>query len=357
MARYTRKREEEIGLSPNALVFRGVKKVEQVSMQLIDYSQDEVTRQDIHTVADLLPMKDTRQFVWLNINGLHDATMMECIGQTFNIPLNVLSDIMNPEIRPKSEEFEGGIFITLKSFRYHKRGNRLSIDNISLVLLHNTLISFQEEPGTLFDPVRERLRKSSRKMRTEGCDYLAFALLDVIIDHYIYIAGILGEKIEQLEDQLYDWDGNANRELLQQSNHCKHELSFFRKHVRAAREMVAGLLKSESDSIHAKNKLHFRELLNNVKEADDVLDTYREMLYDLMNMYHTSVGERLNDIMKVLAIISVIFIPITFIAGVYGTNFDYLPELHWRYSYAVMWAVMIVIVALMLWYFKRKKWW
>lgn len=356
MARYTRKKQEEIGLSPNALVFRGVKKTDEISMQLIDYNQDSVLEKKIETLDDLKRIKNSANFSWLNINGLHDAKIIENIGLVFGVPSNVLSDVMNPEIRSKVEDFGSGVFISLKVFKYHKRSRNLSVDNFSLILFENTLISFQEQAGEMFNPVRERIRKQSKKIRVAGCDYLAFALLDVIIDNYIYMMGVLGDKIELLEDTLYGKSGDVSKDLLQQINDYKRELSFFRRHARPVREMVTNLVKLDSDCIHDENNLHYRELLDNIKEATDISDTYREMLYDLMNGYHTTVSSKLNDIMKVLTIISVIFIPVTFIVGVYGTNFEYIPELKWKYAYYVMWGAMILIVIGMLWYFKRKKW-
>ncbi len=356
MARITSKRKEEIGLSPNALVFRGVKKVNEVKMQLIDYNQENIIEEKVETVEDLQWIKDSQNFSWLNVDGLHDAKIMENIGRIFEIPLNIMSDVMDPTIRSKVEDFGTGVFIMLKTFKYNKKNARLSVDNFSMILLEKTLISFQEEPGDIFEPVRERLRKFSKKIRISGCDYLAFTLLDVIIDNYIYIMGNLGDKIESLEDCLYGEDERLDKELLKQINRYKRELSFFRRHTRPMREMISNLVKLDSDCIHDENSFHFRELQNNIKEATDISDTYRETLYDLMNAYHTTVSTKLNDIIKVLTIISVIFIPITFIVGVYGTNFEYFPELKWKYGYFIMWGIMIIIAVGMLWFFKKKKW-
>ncbi|NDV47416.1 magnesium and cobalt transport protein CorA [Paludibacter sp. 221] len=356
MARYTRKKREDIGLSPYALVFRGQQKVNKVGMQLIDYNTNDVRETEVESVDDLRQIKDSSDFSWLNVNGLHDAAVMENIASVFDIPANIMSDVMNPDIRPKLEDFGTGVFITLKTFQYHKRQKRLSVDNFSLIIFENTLISFQEQPGTMFNPVRERIRKYNKKIRTAGSDYLAFALLDIIIDNYIYIMGIIGDKIEILEDYLYDKDEDFDKDILQKVNVYKRELSYFRRHIKPAREMIANLVKLDSDCLHDENNIHFRELLDNMKDANDISDTYREMLYDLVNIYHTSISTKLNDIMKVLTIISVIFIPITFIVGVYGTNFEYIPELGWKYGYIAMWVVMAVVVIGMLWYFKRKKW-
>ena len=262
MARYTHKKKEEIGLSPNALVLRGIRRMEHPALRLTDYSGDEVIERACPLDADLSALAAPGRFIWLNVSGLHDAALMQRIGGTLGIPLHVLSDIMDTGVRPKAEEFDGGLFITLKSLRYGKRGGRVSADSVSLVLLGDLLLSFQEEEDGLFDPVRARLRKSPAKMREAGSDYLAFALLDVVIDHYLYVAGEMGERIERLEDRLYDRSGGGtDRDLLGQTVRYKRELSLLRKHVHPAREVTVQLAKSDADCLHTANRAHFHELL------------------------------------------------------------------------------------------------
>jgi magnesium transporter len=236
-------------------------------------------------------------------------------------------------------------------FQYNN--DNLAVENLSIIITDNTLISFQEQPGLVFEPIRERIRKHKNKIRTSGPDYLAFALLDVVVDNYIYVIGLLGDKIEALEDEI---TGDPNKELLENINSLKKELNFLRKNVKPAKEMILNLVKMESDFIQEENKIHYRELQDNINEAAELSDSYREILYDQLNIYHSSMSTRLNEIMRVLTIISVIFIPITFIVGVYGTNFEYLPEVHWRYGYFVMWGIMISTISGMIWYFRRKKW-
>ena len=235
----------------------------------------------------------------------------------------------------------------------NERTNKLGVENLSLVIKNDFLISFQEDKGDFFDTVRERIRKHKNKIRTAGPDYLAFALLDMVVDNYIYIVGILGEKIENLEEKM---TGNVNKQLPELINLYKQELNFLRRYIKPAKEMILTLAKMESEFIHDENRMNYKELQDNINEANDLTDSYREMLYDLLNIYHTSATTRLNDIMKVLTMISVIFIPLTFIVGVYGTNFDYLPELNWHYGYFIMWGIMVVVALLMIWYFRRKKW-
>ena len=353
MSRYIKKKKEEIGLSPYALVFRGQKKTDKILLRAIDFDLEDVQEQEITSPEQLLNVRKSKKLTWLNIDGLDNITLMENLAKIFKIENNVLSDVMNPEARPKVQELENGIFATIKILKYNEKTDILNAENLSLIFTRNTLISFQEQPDLVFEPIRERIRKHKNKIRTAGTDYLAFALLDVVVDNYIYIIGLLGEKIESLED---DMTSNPKKELLESINSYKRELNFIRKHIKPAREMILNLSKMESEFIHDENHIHFKELQDNINEASELSDSYREILYDQLSIYHSSMSTRLNDIMRVLTIISVIFIPITFIVGVYGTNFENFPEIHWRYGYYVMWGIMLLTISGMIWYFKRKKW-
>jgi len=353
MSRYIEKKKEDIGLSPFALVFRGQKKTDKIVLRAMDFDLDDVSEVEVSTTEDLLALKKSKKLSWLNIDGLDNVQLMENLATVFKIEHNILSDVMNPSARPKLEEFENGIFVTIKMLQYDDTNDNLKVENLSLIIADNTLISFQEKSSLVFEPIRERIRKHKNKIRTSGSDYLAFALLDVVVDNYIYVIGILGEKIENLEE---DMTNDPRKELLDDINTFKRELNFLRKNIKPAREMIMNLVKIESEFIQDENHIHFRELQDNINEASELTDSYREILYDQLNIYHSSMSTKLNEIMRVLTIISVIFIPITFIVGVYGTNFENVPELHWHHGYFIMWAVMVSTTLGMLWFFKRKKW-
>ncbi|MGC3977137.1 MAG: magnesium/cobalt transporter CorA [Paludibacteraceae bacterium] len=353
MSRFEKKRKEDIGLSPYAMVFRGRKKTEKTVVRTIDFNPEYVHEMEIKSIDKLAEFKNKNSITWLNIDGLDNVPLMEKLANVFNINVDVMSNIMNPALRPTTREFENGIFATLKMIEPNQNTGRLTVENLSIVVTEDVIISFQEEKGDVFDPVRERIRKHRNKIRTAGPDYLAFALLDIVVDNYIYVVGTLGERIENLEDKM---STNPSKQLLELINTYKQELNLLRKHVKPAKEMILNLAKMESEYIHSENKENFKELQDNINEASELTDSYREMLYDILNIYHTSATTRLNDIMKVLTIISVIFIPLTFIVGVYGTNFRYLPELEWKYGYFIMWGIMVVVALFMIWYFKRKKW-
>lgn len=353
MSRFIKKKKEEIGLSPYALVFRGQKKTDKIVLSAMDFDLENVSEQELESTDDLLTRKKSKKLTWLNIDGLDNADLMENLATVFKIDQNILSDVMNPAARPKVQEFDNGIFITIKMLHLDELTDTLSVENLSLIVTENTLISFQEQSGLIFEPVRERIRKHKNKIRTSGSDYLAFAMLDVVVDNYIYINGILGDKIESLED---DMTGNPKKELLESINTYKREMNFMRKHIKPAKEMILNLAKMESEFIHDENHIHFRELQDNINEASELSDSYREILYDQLNIYHSSMSTKLNEIMSILTIFSVIFIPLTFIVGVYGTNFENLPEVHWRHGYLFMWVLMILTTLSMIWFFRRKKW-
>lgn len=347
------KRKEDIGLSPYELKFRGRHRSAEVRMTLFDIDFETVDQSEINSVEELLPYKNSDRLTWLNVDGLHNEQLMQELVDTLQIPADILSDVMQPGTRPQMEEFDNGLFVSLKMMQLNEKTNQVSIDNLSLVIMDKLLITFQEEKNELFNPVRVRIRKHSKRFRTLGADYLAFALLDVVIENYIFILGRLGEKIENLENKMVMEPG---RETLKIINLLKRELTNLARYIRPAREMIMGLVKSDSDFIIPVNEKHYKELQDNINQAVELLEYYRELLYDELNIYHSSMSTRLNDIMALLTIFSVIFIPITFIVGVYGMNFDNMPELHLRYGYFIVWGVMVVIAIGMLWYFKKRKW-
>ena len=345
------KRQEDIGLSPYELKFRGQHRSQQVKLAVFDICAEEIKETEIHSIEELQSYKD--KLIWLNIDGLHNEKLMGELVESIQIPSDILSDVMEPSTRPQIEEFDSGLFMSIKIMQFDEALHQLSIDNLSIVLMNNWLITFQEENCSLFDPIKVRIKKHNKRFSTMGADYLAFAILDVVIDNYIYILGVLGEKIEDQDNKL---ELNPDRETLKIINMFKRQLTDLGRYIKPAREMISSLVKMDSDFVTEKNYKHFKELHDNINQSVELLDYYHEVLYDELNIYHSSMSTRLNDIMALLTVFSVIFIPLTFIVGVYGMNFDNMPELHYPNAYFIVWIVMILIAAVMLWYFKRRKW-
>jgi magnesium transporter len=347
------KKKENIGLSPYDLKFRGRKRADKVRITVFDITPENVTETSVDSVEELHIYRGSPSITWINVDGLHDEQLIGDISTIFSIPTYILSDVMEPSSRPQTEAFDNGFFVSIKMLEFDEKKNTVAVDNLSLIVMDRILITFQEEEGDVFDPVRERIRKHTTKIRTSGADYLAFALLDVVIDSYIYILGVYGEKVEELEGKLIL---NISKETLKIINSFKHELNDLRINIKPAKEMVNGLVKLDTELIQEENQKHYKELQDNINQAVDLLDYYREVLYDELSMYHSAMSTKLNDTMKLLTIFSVIFIPLTFIVGLYGMNFDNMPELHTKYGYFIVWGVMLIVVLVMLWYFKRKKW-
>ena len=352
MTSYIKKKKEDIGLSPDDLIFRGEKKIDQVLLRIIDFDATNLTEDFVKTVREVSEFQHKNTVTWMNVDGLHNTAIMQEISTTFDLDSLVMAEVLNTGARPRVIEYDNCTLITIKMLQHDNNTGNTIIENLSLILTKSVLISFQERKGDVFEPVRERIRKQKKRIRNGGTDYLTFALLDIVVDNYLYVISLLGEKIETLEENLLL---NPNQNIINEINNYKRELNFLRKSIKPAKEMIFSLAKLDSDYISDSTYVHYKELEDNISQANDASDDYREILSDQLNIYHTTISSKLNDIMKFLTVFSVIFIPLTFIAGIYGTNFEYVPELSYRYSYFIMWGLMIIVALLMLLFFKNKK--
>lgn len=353
MARFIKKHKKEIGISPDELWFRGDQKIENVLLRIIDFDSTNLDEKSLSSVSELVKFRDKNSVSWFNVDGLHNAAIMEEIAIVLSLDKIILADVMNTHSNPKVQEYDNCLFISIKMMQHDEQTDKISVENLSLILTKSVLISFQEKQGDVFEPIRERIRKQKKRVRNSGTDYLTFALLDVVVDNYIYVIGNLGEKIENLEENL---EGEPNQIVIDQINTFKRELNYIRKNIKPARELLLAISKMDTEFISDSVDFHYKELLDNINHAYELSESYREILTDQLNIYHTTMTSKLNDIMKFLTIFSVIFIPLTFIAGVYGTNFDVLPELHYKNSYFIMWGIMLTIALGMLFYFRKRKW-
>lgn len=353
MARFTEKGKDEIGRAPDELFFRGEKKIENIKLTIIDFDSEHCEEIAISKSKEVIKYREKESVTWFNIDGLHNPVAMKNIALVFELDNLVLADVMDTGARPKIHDYDNCVALSIKMLHQNEKTEKISVENLSLILTKSVLLSFQERDGDVFDPVRERIRNQKRRIRKSTADYLMYALLDIVIDNYILILSNLGEKIENLEEQLLD---NPSQDLLSQINSYKKELNFLRKNINPAKEMILGLSKMDSDLLNEANNVHFKELAGNINQAIESSDSYREILSDQLNIYHTTISSKLNDVMKLLTVFSVIFIPLTFIAGIYGTNFEVVPELKYKYSYFIMLGVMLVLAISMLIYFKKRKW-
>ena len=353
MARFLKKRHQSKGQSPGSLIFIGQKKTDSVQIRVIDYDAGSLTERELSDIKDGSHFKKTDTVTWLNINGLHDTEIIKDVGHVFELHPLVMEDILNTGQRPKIEEFEHYIFIVLKMIRYDGGAGMIINEQLSMVLGENFLLTFQEQPGDVFDPVRERIRRNKSRIRGSGTDYLAYALLDTVVDNYIYTIELIGEKIEDLEEEVLS---GLNPSIMEKINGFKRETNYLRKSIRPAREAILHMSRIDSQLFAEQTLPFLKDLQDLINQATEAIDTYRDLLTDQLNIYNSVMANRMNDIMKVLTIFAAIFIPLTFIAGIYGTNFEYLPELHYRYSYFVFWGVLVVLAGALLVFFKRKGW-
>ena len=353
MPRFIKKQLRKAGASPGTLIHIGEQKVDETRITLIDYDETHLQEKILDDIEEAFPLKDLPTVTWINIDGLHQLDIIEKVGQNFNIHPLVLEDIVNTGQRPKTEEFEDLIFVVLKMLHYNENSEKITSEQFSLVLGPNFLISFQEIQGDVFRTVRERIRKPKTRIRKAGCDYLAYALIDAIVDHYFLILEKLGENIEILEEDLLE---NPSPATLQTLHEMKREMIYLRKQIWPIRELINSLVKGESSLINESTSLFFRDIYDHTIQIIDTIESYRDILSGMLDIYLSTLSNKMNEVMKVLTIIATIFIPITFVAGIYGMNFKFMPELEWRWGYVMVWAIIVVVAGIMISYFKKKQW-
>lgn len=352
MARFLTSRKDLIGVSPDDLKLQGEKKIDFVRIRLFNYNAEHLAEKEVKSIGELHVHIKPETTSWINIDGLHEDDIVQQVSTQLNVDKLILNEVLNTQSRPRIHDYDSHIYISTKMLRHDAHGKIIS-ENLSLVFNTDTLLSFQEVVGDVFNPIRERLRHHKIRIRSTKADFLAFALLDIVIDNYIHILSGIGEKIEELDSELIR---NPNSSSLEKINKYKMEINYLRKTIKPCREMVLTFCKMDSDIISDTLHNHLNELRSNIELANDSLDSYREILSDQLNVFHTNMANKLNDVLKLLTLFSVVFIPITFIAGVYGTNFDNIPELHFKYGYYLMWGIILLTACSMILYFKRKKW-
>ena len=353
MTTYTKKSPRKAGLPPGTLVHIGEKEVEKTRITVMDYDEQTFQEKEVAAVEECFEFKETSTVTWINVEGLHDVGIIEKLGNRFGLHPLIQEDILNTAERPKMEDYGDHIFLLLKVFVLGNRNHDEKIQQVSLVLGSNFVISFQEKESGVFDPVRDRIRKDKGRLRKLGPDYLAYALIDSIVDGYFGFLEKLSEEIEVLEDELVT---DPKREILQKIHSLKREMIYIRKSVWPLREVVNGLERLETPLIKGTTDVYLRDVYDHTIQVIDSVETLRDVLSGMLETYLSSVSNRMNEVMKVLTIIATIFIPLTFIAGVYGMNFKFMPELEWRGGYFVIIGIMVAVAVVMLIFIRKKKW-
>lgn len=353
MLKLVRRTSKKAGLPPGALVHIGEKKTEEVRISLIDYDEEHVHEREIKDIEECFPFKGKPSVTWINIDGLHQVGIIEKLGAHFDIHPLILEDIIHTEQRPKAEDLESYAFIVLKMLYYDEKDDQVKGEQVSLILGPHFLISFQEQAGDVFNPIRNRIRNGKGRIRKAGSDYLAYAIMDAIVDQYFVILETVGEKMEAIEEALL---GNPTAQTLDSIHAMKREMIFFRKQVWPLREVVGGLARGESPLISQTTEIYLRDVYDHTIQVIDTMESLRDVLSGMLDIYLSTISNKMNEVMKLLTIIATIFIPLTFIAGVYGMNFKYMPELEWHWGYFLSLAVMAGLAIFMVFYFRRKTW-
>jgi magnesium transporter len=353
MTRVAKTRSQKAGLPPGTPIHIGNKRADGTRITMLDYDETKFQELEVQIVDECLPFRDSPTVTWINVDGIHEVDILERFGECFGLHPLVVEDIVNTEQRPKVEDYGEYIYIVLKMLHFGATGREIITEQASLVLGERYVISFQEREGDVFDPIRERITSNKGRIRKMGADYLAYAIIDSIVDNYFVVLEKLGEQVEFLEEELVT---NPTPVTLQTIHELKREMLFLRKSVWPLREVVGALERGGSRLITESTGVYWRDVYDHTVQVIDAVETLRDMLSGILDIYLSSMSNRMNEIMKVLTIIATIFIPLTLITGIYGMNFRYMPELQWHWGYFMVWAVMLTVGISMVAYFRRRKW-
>ncbi len=345
-------------LLPSALPPASEGPAERPKITVIDYDEQHYHEAEVKDVAECFVFRAQPTVTWINIDGLHQMDVLEKLGACYGIHPLVLEDILTDQ-RPKIEDYDDYIFIVLKMLYYDETGDRelgdskIDMDQVSMILGPNFIISFKEKEVDVFHPLRERLRTAKGKIRKQGPDYLAYSMIDAIVDHYFVIMEKLGDRFEDLEDAVVT---NPEPGILPTIYNLKRDMLDLRRSVWPLREAISKMQRTDSHLVSETTKIYLRDVYDHTIQVIENIETFRDMSASLLETYLSSLSNRLNEVIKLLTIISTIFIPLTFLAGLYGMNFDFMPELRSPWGYPAVLILMLLVVVLLLAYFRKKDW-
>ncbi len=353
MRKFYKKFRKKIAASPGTLMHVGEKKTEDITISVLMYGKSGFEETGI---GDILKFKkpDTKgRTAWINIYGLHDTSVIEGAGNLFGIDHLTLEDILNTMQRPKIEEYEDHMVVILKMLTYDYESREVKSEQISIILGRNYLLSFQEQPGDVFDPIRKRIKSGRKRINQGHTDYLLYTLIDAVVDNYFLVMEQIADEIEQMEDQILN---NPGQGMLQEIQRLRKEIIYLRKGVWPLREILNSILRGENKLVKDSTQIYFRDVYDHTIQVIETSETFRDLVAGLQDLHLATISNTMNQVMKVLTIIATIFIPLTFIAGIYGMNFEFMPELKWKAGYFIIWGIMIIVGIGMGIYFKKKKW-
>ena len=357
MRRFIKKRSRKVGLSPGTLVHIGEKKVERTTISLLDYDEQHLEEHEIEAADQCLPFADKPTVTWINVEGLHEVEVIGKLGDAFDLHPLILEDILNTDQRPKVEDFDAYIYIVLKMLNYNGSSHEVVAEQVSLILGPSFVVTFQEQAGDVFDPIRERIKKGRGRIRQMGADYLAYALLDAVVDNYFIILEALGERVESLEEELVS---APTTQTLQEIYRLKREVLFLRKTIWPLREVIGSLERGESPLFKETTSVYLRDVYDHTIQVMDAAETFRDILATMLDIYLSSVSNRMNEVMKTLTVITTLFMPVSFLAGFFGMNFfqPVMPLNAWtsQPAFVLMIAVMVLVPVGMYLWMRRRAW-
>lgn len=349
----SKKTSSKVGLPPGSIIHVGEQKIEKVKITLIEYDEKKFESCEIHSVEEIDPYTDTPQVTWVNVCGLHDTELIKQIGEKFSIHPLVLEDLLNTETRPKIEVTDKYVFIAMKMLAYNTTSNEIETEQVSFILGDTFVFSFLEKSDNIFNPIKDRITNNYGRVRKQPSDYLFYALMDVVVDQYFLLLEQIEHNIEILDDEVIT---SADRSQIEKIYNLKNKLLLTRRSTWPLREIFSRLIREETSLINKKIMPYLRDLLDHTIQVTETIELQREITTGIMETHLSMMSFKMNEVMKVLTIIATIFIPLTFIVGIYGMNFPNMPEMKWPWAYFALWGVMIGVTLLMLFYFKSKKW-
>ncbi len=344
---------EKIGAPPGTLIHTGRRKMQIPRVYRLNYTAEQLDEVELPADAPESQLRAPSGITWLDVVGLHETGLMEQIGAAFHIPPLAQEDVLSTTQRPKLDQFDSQLFLTFRALKWDNQEHLLQSEQVSLWFGEDFVVSWQEQEPNDFLVIRQRLRNEGGRMRRGGTDYLAYTLLDVVVDNYFVTMEALGDWIEVLEEEILT---NPSPTALSRIYQSKRELYFMRHAVWPLREVLIQLDRQTLPAITENSRPYWRDIYDHIVQIIDLIETFREVLAAMLDVYLSSVSNRTNEVMRVLTVIATIFIPLTFVTSLYGMNFEFMPELHWPAAYPVLLLLMLVITLMMLWYFRRKKW-
>ncbi len=346
-------RSDKVGLPPGSLVYVGDREAEDVRITVFDYDEEGYTEKEVENVEECFEYREKDTVTWINIEGLGDTDVIQKLGENYGFHSLLLEDILNTEQRPKMDDYDSHLMIALKMLEFNEDETTINDEHVSVILGENFVVSFQETQGDVWDPVRDRIRKNRGRIRRGKSDYLLYALMDSVVDNYFVVLESIGDELEYLEEDLVS---DPDHEILQDIHDLKREMIYLRRSVWPVREVVSNLERQRPNLIEEDTRIYLRDVYDHTIQIIDTIESYRDVLASMVDIYLSSVSNKTNEVMKVLTIMASIFIPLTFIAGIYGMNFEYMPELGFQWGYPAVLLFMLAVSLAMLGYFHRKDW-